>query len=99
MRSARVALLLVAIVVGLPVTAAHADEYVALGDSFAAGPLIPVQMPPFGCLKSSNNYGQLAAVQLGHADQGRHLQRRRDRGHDRAAGRHAAARTRRSSTA
>jgi lysophospholipase L1-like esterase len=63
--AARIALLLVAIVVGLPVTAAHADEYVALGDSFAAGPLIPVQMPPFGCLKSSNNYGQLAAVQLG----------------------------------
>ena len=61
---ARLALLLVAIFVGLPATA-HADEYVALGDSFAAGPLIPVQMPPFGCLKSSNNYGQLAAIQLG----------------------------------
>ena len=62
--AARLALLLVAAFVGLPASAAHADEYVALGDSFAAGPLIPVQMPPFGCLKSSNNYGQLAAVQL-----------------------------------
>jgi lysophospholipase L1-like esterase len=63
-RAARVALLFTAIVVGLPASAAHADEYVALGDSFAAGPVIPIQMPPFGCLKSSNNYGQLAALQL-----------------------------------
>ena len=63
-RAARVALLFIAIVVGLPASAAHAEEYVALGDSFAAGPVIPIQMPPFGCLKSSNNYGQLAALQL-----------------------------------
>ena len=63
--AARLALLVVSLVVGLPVAHAQAAEYVALGDSFAAGPLIPVQMPPFGCLKSSNNYGQLAAIQLG----------------------------------
>ncbi len=40
---------------------AAADEYVALGDSFAAGPLIPAQVPPLGCLKSNNNYANLAA--------------------------------------
>src|SRR5688572_18958933 len=55
---------LVALFACFPTAAAHADEYVALGDSFAAGPLIPVQLPPFGCLKSSNDYGQLAALQL-----------------------------------
>jgi hypothetical protein len=40
--------------------AAHAaPRYVALGDSYAAGPLIPLPLPPFGCLKSSNNYGHI----------------------------------------
>lgn len=42
-------------------TAARADNYVALGDSYAAGPLIPNQIgPPLGCLRSSNNYAHLA---------------------------------------
>jgi lysophospholipase L1-like esterase len=41
-----------------------AADYVALGDSYAAGPLIPAQIQPFGCLKSSNNYAHLAAPQL-----------------------------------
>lgn len=32
-------------------------DYVALGDSFSAGPLIPAQrLDPLGCLRSSNNY-------------------------------------------
>jgi lysophospholipase L1-like esterase len=44
---------------------ASAQEYVALGDSYAAGPLIPLQIPPFGCLKSNNNYAHLAARDLG----------------------------------
>jgi hypothetical protein len=44
---------------------AGAEEYVALGDSYAAGPLIPLQIPPFGCLKSNNNYAHLAARELG----------------------------------
>ena len=44
---------------------AGAQEYVALGDSYAAGPLIPLQIPPFGCLKSNNNYAQLTARDLG----------------------------------
>jgi hypothetical protein len=42
-----------------PVPAA-ADDYVALGDSYTAGPLIPLQIPPLGCLKSNNNYAHLA---------------------------------------
>src|SRR3954451_19569335 len=44
--------------------AAALPRYVALGDSYAAGPVIPIQLPPFGCLKSSNNYGHLAEQQL-----------------------------------
>ena len=39
-------------------------DYVALGDSYAAGPLIPLQLKPYGCLKSSNNYAHLAAPKL-----------------------------------
>ena len=46
----------------LAAPAQAAPRYVALGDSYAAGPLIPVQLPPFGCLRSSNDYGHL--VQL-----------------------------------
>jgi lysophospholipase L1-like esterase len=44
---------------------AAADEYVALGDSFTAGPLIPLQIQPFGCLKSNNNFAHLASRELG----------------------------------
>jgi lysophospholipase L1-like esterase len=49
----------------LAAPASAATEYVSLGDSYAAGPLIPLQIPPFGCLKSNNNYAHLAARQLG----------------------------------
>jgi lysophospholipase L1-like esterase len=49
----------VALVVLLVPSSASAD-YVALGDSFAAGPLIPLQIQPFGCLKSNNNYAHIA---------------------------------------
>lgn len=45
--------------------ASAAQEYVALGDSFTAGPLIPVQVPIFGCLKSNNNFPNLTARELG----------------------------------
>lgn len=38
--------------------------YVALGDSFTAGPVIPVQIPPLGCLKSNNNYPHQVAREL-----------------------------------
>jgi lysophospholipase L1-like esterase len=63
-RMRRVALLLSALVVAAPVSVAGAAEYVALGDSYAAGPLIPAPLPPFGCIKSSSNYGHLAAQTL-----------------------------------
>lgn len=39
------------------------DEYVALGDSFSAGPLIPLQrLDPLGCLRSTNNYPAFLAT-------------------------------------
>lgn len=41
------------------------QNYVALGDSYTAGPLIPWQRgDPAGCLRSSNNYPALLAVKL-----------------------------------
>jgi hypothetical protein len=49
----------------LAAPASAAEEYVALGDSYAAGPVIPLQVPLFGCLKSNNNYPNLAARELG----------------------------------
>src|SRR3954451_20420760 len=62
MRIAVVAAVLAAVTIN--VTGAAADSYVALGDSYAAGPLIPLQIPPLGCLKSDHNYAHLAAPQL-----------------------------------
>jgi lysophospholipase L1-like esterase len=51
---------LAAALAGAP--AAHAEaNYAGLGDSFTAGPLIPNQIPPLGCLKSDNNYPHLLA--------------------------------------
>ncbi|WP_017584859.1 SGNH/GDSL hydrolase family protein [Nocardiopsis ganjiahuensis] len=53
---------------------AHADhqdtgptplDYVALGDSAAAGPLIPDQDPNIACLRSDRNYPRVAAEALG----------------------------------
>ncbi len=40
------------------------DTYVALGDSYTSGPIIPVPIPPFGCLKSDHNYPHLAAPSI-----------------------------------
>jgi lysophospholipase L1-like esterase len=61
----------VAALVGLlaPATA-HArkppQSYVALGDSYTAGPVIPVQQnDPAGCLRSDHNYPHLVAAALG----------------------------------
>jgi hypothetical protein len=45
---------------------ASAAQWVGLGDSFAAGPLIPNQsLNPLGCLRSDRNFAHLAAAQLG----------------------------------
>lgn len=41
-------------------------RYVALGDSFAAGPFIPVQrLDPIGCARSTRNYPAVLARRLG----------------------------------
>ena len=45
--------------------AAQAAQYVGLGDSYAAGPAIPLYERPWGCLKSTNNYAHHAASKLG----------------------------------
>lgn len=48
-----------------PARAKLYTEYVALGDSFSAGPLIPQQRPdPLGCLRSTNNYPAFLATYL-----------------------------------
>ncbi|HYF47744.1 MAG TPA: SGNH/GDSL hydrolase family protein [Acidimicrobiales bacterium] len=67
--------MLIAVVVallGLVLVPAPAGEaqvptgYVALGDSFTAGPLVPSQsLNPLGCLRSSNDYPAVVARQLG----------------------------------
>jgi hypothetical protein len=64
-RAAALAAVVVAALAVAAPAASAAPTYVALGDSYAAFPLIPAQLPPFGCLKSSNNYAHLAAPQLG----------------------------------
>lgn len=41
-------------------------DYVALGDSYSAGPLVPAQrVDPLGCLRSTNNYPAFLAGYLG----------------------------------
>jgi hypothetical protein len=57
-----------AVVLAGAAPAAAAPRFVALGDSFAAGPLIPIQLPPFGCLKSSNDYARFAQRTLRFAE-------------------------------
>jgi lysophospholipase L1-like esterase len=44
---------------------ARAANYTALGDSYAAGPLIPNPVLPLGCLKSDHNYAHVAAPSIG----------------------------------
>jgi lysophospholipase L1-like esterase len=58
------AVLLTLIAAAVPATAT-ADTYVSLGDSYVAGPAIPLPIKPWGCLKSDHNYGHLAAPRLG----------------------------------
>jgi hypothetical protein len=66
-RLRRVAVLAVSAIALLAVLAgaARAANYVALGDSYAAGPIIPNQIAPLGCLKSDHNYAHLAAPTIG----------------------------------
>jgi lysophospholipase L1-like esterase len=66
-RLATVALVVaLALLATFAAAAARAANYVSLGDSYAAGPLIPNQsLSPLGCLRSSNNYSHLAAPSIG----------------------------------
>lgn len=65
---------IVPLVAASPATAAPDDgprvrSYVALGDSYAAGPLIPLPSgQPVGCLRSNRNYPSLVAETLGVPD-------------------------------
>ena len=48
-----------------PSDIAGPKSLVALGDSFASGPLVPAQVEqPWGCLRSSNNYAHQVAREL-----------------------------------
>lgn len=53
-------------VLSTPAHAAGTSRYVALGDSFTAGPLVPGQTgSPIGCFRSDSNYPSVVAQQLG----------------------------------
>ena len=73
LRSSRRRLLLavaVVVVAGLapPAAGAPSSSYVAIGDSFSAGPLIPRQLPErLGCWRSDRNYPHLVAAARGAA--------------------------------
>jgi lysophospholipase L1-like esterase len=67
-RWSRVLTIAAAALVALAVFAAagaRAANYTALGDSYAAGPLIPTPVLPLGCLKSDHNYPHVAAPSIG----------------------------------
>jgi GDSL-like Lipase/Acylhydrolase family len=68
LRCGRVVAVLAALAATLTVgvAGAAAANWVGLGDSYAAGPLIPnQQLNPLGCLRSDHNFAHLAAAQLG----------------------------------
>ena len=67
-RLAGVVALVVTSILAAVAPASAAERYVGLGDSFAAGPLIPVQIRPFGCLKSNNNYIHIVQRAKGFAE-------------------------------
>jgi GDSL-like lipase/acylhydrolase family protein len=61
-----VAVVLALLVVAVAPGVARAADWVGLGDSYAAGPLIPSQsLNPLGCLRSSRNYARIAAANRG----------------------------------
>ncbi len=69
------AVLAFGVTLATPAGAAPAEDesiftsYVALGDSYAAGPLIPVQSgQPVGCLRSNRNYPSIVAARGGVSD-------------------------------
>jgi lysophospholipase L1-like esterase len=71
MRNTRVVVLValasIACALSIAAAAASARTWVGLGDSYAAGPLIPNQVAPFGCLKSDRNFARQASARLAYA--------------------------------
>ncbi len=68
LRRVRVLVVVASMVGALTVGAAGASaaNWAGLGDSYAAGPLIPnQQLNPLGCLRSDHNFAHLAAATLG----------------------------------
>src|SRR3712207_2874954 len=66
MRAARRLLALSLVAFAAQVPAATAADYAGLGDSYSAGPGIPLyHEQPWGCIRSTNNYAHLAAQKLG----------------------------------
>ena len=68
LRRVRVLVVLASLAGALSVGAAGASaaDWAGLGDSYAAGPLIPnQQLNPLGCLRSDHNFAHLAAAALG----------------------------------
>lgn len=63
--SAAAAAALATVAVSTPAHATDPFDYVALGDSAAAGPLIPNQNPNLPCLRSTNNWAQSTAKAIG----------------------------------
>jgi GDSL-like Lipase/Acylhydrolase family len=64
-RSAAVIAASLVVLAAAPATARAAD-WVGLGDSYAAGPLIPNQsLSPLGCLRSDHNFAHLSAKAAG----------------------------------
>jgi lysophospholipase L1-like esterase len=63
------AMLAVLVVPGAASARKAPQSYVSLGDSYTAGPVIPVQQnDPLGCLRSDHNYPHLVAAALGVSD-------------------------------
>ena len=84
-RSVAAVVLSLLVVAVAPAVASGAD-WVGLGDSFAAGPLIPNQsLSPLGCLRSDRNFARLAAASRGMIARRCLLQRRQDDEHGRLA--------------
>src|SRR5919201_1135185 len=66
MRTSRIVVAVLAAMLAIAAGSASAADWVGLGDSYAAGPLIPnQQLDPLGCLRSDHNFAHLAAAPLG----------------------------------
>src|SRR5215218_4399000 len=66
LRTPRIVVAVLAATLAIGAAAAPAADWVGLGDSYAAGPLIPNhELTPLGCLRSDHNFAHLAAAQLG----------------------------------